>query len=126
MMNKIAQNIHLYISIPIVTSVGLVYGFQPNILFEIQPNSIDEHNVYKAIMGLYLAFAMLWSVALVQKQYWKTATISNIIFMLGLAIGRLVGFAIDGIPSKVLFLGFFGEVTLALYGVYQLKKANYF
>jgi Domain of unknown function (DUF4345) len=124
MRNTVIQNLHFYISIPIVIVVALIYGFQPNLLFDIQPNSVDEHNVYKAIMGIYLAFAFFWSLALVQKQYWKAATISNILFMLGLALGRLISFAVDGIPSSLLFLGCFGELIIAFYGYYLLKKTN--
>ena len=121
-MNRIVQNLHFYISIPIVIAVALVYGFQPNLIFDIQPNSIDEHNVYKAIMGIYLAFASFWSLALIQKNYWKAATISNILFMLGLALGRLISFAVDGIPSSLLLFGCFGELALAFYGYYLLKN----
>lgn len=124
MTNKLIQNFHLYISIPIVIAVALVYGFQPQMLFDIQPNSVDEHNVYKAVMGIYLAFAFFWCFALLHNQFWKIATISNVLFMLGLAFGRLVSFVSDGIPSSLLFLGFFGELVLALYGMYQLKKAE--
>ncbi len=124
MTNKLLHNLHLYISIPIVIAVALVYGFQPQLLFDIQPNSVDEHNVYKAVMGTYLAFAFFWCFALLHNQFWKAATISNVLFMLGLAFGRLVSFATDGIPSSLLFVGFFGEVVLAWYGMYQLKKAT--
>jgi Domain of unknown function (DUF4345) len=103
-------------------AVALIYGFQPNLLFDIQPNSVDEHNVYKAIMGIYLAFASFWCLALVQKHYWKAATISNILFMLGLALGRLISFAVDGIPSSLLLFGCFGELIIAFYGCYLLKR----
>lgn len=124
MRNTIIQNLHFYISIPIVVAVALIYGFQPNLLFDIQPNSIDEHNVYKAIMGMYLAFASFWSLALVQKHYWKAATISNMLFMVGLALGRLMSFVIDGIPSSLLLFGCFGEIIIAFYGYYLLKKSK--
>jgi Domain of unknown function (DUF4345) len=124
MTNQLLQNLHLYISIPVVIGVALVYGFQPQMLFDIQPNSVDEHNVYKAVMGIYLAFAFFWWYGVVHNLYWKAATLSNVLFMLGLALGRLVSFAIDGIPSNVLFVGFFGELVLAVYGMYQLKKSN--
>jgi Domain of unknown function (DUF4345) len=124
MTNQLLQHLHLYISIPVVIGVALVYGFQPQMLFDIQPNSVDEHNVYKAVMGIYLAFAFFWWYGVVHNLYWKAATLSNVLFMLGLALGRLVSFAIDGIPSNVLFVGFFGELVLAVYGMYQLKKSN--
>ncbi len=124
MTHKLLQNLHLYISVPIVIAVALLYGFQPQMLFDIQPNSVDEHNVYKAVMGIYLAFAFFWWYGVVHNHYWKAATISNVFFMLGLAFGRLLSFAIDGIPSNVLLIGFFGEVVLAVYGIVQLKKSN--
>lgn len=124
MRNKVIQHLHFYISIPIVIVVALVYGFQPNLLFDIHPNSIDEHNIFKAIMGMYLAFASFWCLALIQKNYWKAATISNILFMLGLAFGRLISFAIDGIPSPLLLLGCLGELILAFYGYYLLKNKD--
>ena len=118
------QNLHLYISISVVTTAALVYGFQPDLLFEVSVQTTDESNIYKAIMGLYLCFAAFWVIGLKQTSYWKAATISNMLFMLGLASGRLIGFVIDGMPSAVLLLGTVGELTLALYAYSQLKKAN--
>ncbi len=120
----IRKNIHFYISIPVVLVVALVYGFHPGLLFEISPNSSDEHNVYKAIMGLYLAFVSFWFWTLFYPNYWRTATISNVLFMLGLAFGRLLSFIFDGWPSVLFMVGFLGELTLALYGCYLLKKSN--
>ena len=118
------QNLHLYISIPVVTTAALVYGFQPDLLFEVSTQTTDESNIYKAIMGLYLCFATFWFIGLKQTSYWKAATISNMLFMLGLGLGRLISFVTDGMPSVVLLLGTVGELTLAIYAYSQLKKAN--
>lgn len=118
------QNLHLYISIPIVAAAALVYGFQPDLFFEISTQTTDESNIYKAIMGLYLCFAAFWFIGLKQTSYWKAATISNMLFMLGLGSGRLISFATDGMPSVVLLLGTVGEISLAVYAYWQLKKAN--
>jgi hypothetical protein len=118
------QNLHLYISIPVVAVAALVYGFQPDFLFEMSAQTIDESNIYKAIMGLYLCFAAFWCIGLKQTSYWKAATISNMLFMLGLGLGRLISFTTDGFPSLVLLLGTIGELTLAVYAYSQLKKAN--
>lgn len=117
-------NLHLFISIPVVTTAALVYGFQPDLLFEVSVQTTDESNIYKAIMGLYLCFAAFWVIGLKQTSYWKAATISNMLFMLGLASGRLIGFVIDGMPSAVLLLGTLGELIIAVYAYRQLKKAN--
>lgn len=117
-------NLHLFISIPVVTAAALVYGFQPDLFFEVSVQTTDESNIYKAIMGLYLCFAAFWCIGLKQTSYWKAATISNMLFMLGLASGRLISFVIDGMPSAVLLLGTVGELTLAVCAYSQLKKAN--
>lgn len=118
------HNLHLYISIPVVAAAALVYGFQPNYLFEMSAQTTDESNIYKAMMGLYLCFAVFWYIGLKQTSYWKAATISNMLFMLGLGLGRLISFATDGMPSLILFLGTVGEITLSVYAYSQLKKAN--
>ena len=118
------QNLHLYISIPVVAAAALVYGLKPDLLFEITNQTTDENNIYKAIMGLYWCFVAFWVIGLKQTSYWKAATISNMLFMFGLASGRLISFVIDGMPSAVLLLGTLGELTLAVYAYSQLKKAN--
>jgi hypothetical protein len=118
------KNLHLYISIPVVAVAALVYGFQPDFLFEMSAQTTDESNIYKAIMGLYFCFAVFWYIGLKQTSYWKAATISNMLFMFGLGLGRLISFVTDGFPSVSLILGAVGELTLAVYAYWQLKKAN--
>jgi hypothetical protein len=122
----IRKNLHLFISTLIVASIAIVYGFQPNMVFDVTINSIDEANIFKAIMGLYLAFSLLWIFGIFQISLWKTATVSNIIFMLGLAFGRIISILLDGIPTTVFVVGTVGELVLGLFAVYQLKKQSNF
>ena len=100
----------------------MVYGFFPNYFLDVTVNSLDEHSILKAIMGLYLAFASLWIVGIFKNEYWKIATVTNILFMLGLGFGRIVSIVFDGFPSTIFILGTFGELVLGFYGWYQLKK----
>ena len=65
---QITTKIHLVISVSIVVPVSFVYGFYPNSQFEITPETIDEHNFLKAIMGLYLGFSILWILHLYAHQ----------------------------------------------------------
>lgn len=118
----IRKNLHLIISILIVVPVALVYGFQPDLLFDITIKSIDEANIFKAIMGLYLTFSILWILGIFNPNYWYAATIANIIFMLGLALGRVISLIIDGLPSLIFSMGTIGELILAFFGIYQLIK----
>jgi hypothetical protein len=122
----ILKNLHLFLSTIIVTIVAFVYGFQPNILFDVTIDSIDEATIFKAIMGLYLGFSSLWIIGILKPAFWKTATLSNMIFMLGLAFGRVISIFFDGIPSIVFVLGTIGELTLGFYAWYQLKKEKSF
>jgi hypothetical protein len=120
----LSKNIHLLLSVSIVIPLAFVYGFSPNYLFDIQINSIDEANVFKAIMGIYLAFASFWIIGIVKPNYWRAATISNILFMLGLAFGRIVSLICDGMPSSLLIYGTIGELVLAIYGFLQLLNTK--
>ena len=65
------QNIHLFISILIVVPVAIQYGFKPNFQFELYPKTTDEHNFFKAIMGLYLGFSVIWILGVFKTNYLK-------------------------------------------------------
>ena len=60
--DDIITKIHLIISICVVIPVAFVYGLKPELCFDMFLETIDEHNFYKAIMGLYLGFAILWII----------------------------------------------------------------
>ena len=115
-------NLHLIISILIVVPVAFVYGFKPDLVLNITIKSVDEANVFKALMGLYLSFSSLWIIGICNSDYWKPATISIIIFMLGLAFGRIISMFFDGIPSILFVVGTAGELVLGFYSFYVLKS----
>ena len=118
----IINKIHLIISVLIVVPVSLVYGFSPDSQFDIHLNTIDEHNFFKAIMGLYLGFSMLWVLGIFKANYLKLALISHMIFMLGLGLGRLLSIITDGIPTLWYVFGTFGELFLGVYGIWILRQ----
>jgi hypothetical protein len=72
-------------------------------------------------MGLYLAFALFWLVGMLRPNLWKAATLSQILFMGGLAFGRMLSLLFDGVPSTLFALGTIGELILALFGYYQIR-----
>lgn len=118
----VVKHTHLIISSVVVFPISLIYGFFQEFFFQLSVNTIDESNILKAIMGIYIAFALLWVLGISQPKYWKIATVSNVIFMFGLASGRIVSMICDGLPSKLLILGVFGELILGCYGVYIFRK----
>lgn len=116
------NKIHLIISIIIVVPVAFVYGFNPDSQFDIHLNTMDEHNLLKAIMGIYLAFSILWILGILKPKYLTLALISNMIFMLGLGLGRLSSLLLDGMPTIGFVFGTFGELFLGIYGVWVLNR----
>lgn len=116
--------IHLIISVLIVVPVAIIYGFIPELQFEIYLNTTDEKNAFKAIMGLYLGFSVLWIYGIFKTNFLKVALITNMVFMLGLGFGRLLSLALDGLPTNLYVYGNFGELFLGLYGVWILSKYN--
>lgn len=121
-LTGILKNLHLIISVLIVIPVAFVYGFNPEFLFDIHPKSIDELNVFSAIMGLYISFALIWLLGIYKTKYWTAATIANAVFMFGLGFGRCLSIICDGIPSNLFLFGVIGEVLLGFLSVFQLKK----
>lgn len=116
---------HLIISVLIVVPVAFVYGFNPNSEFDIQLNTIDEHNFFKAIMGLYLGFSIVWLLGILKVRFLKVALITNLIFMLGLGFGRLISIGLDGTPTFAFQFGAVAELVLGVYGLW-LMNSQYF
>jgi hypothetical protein len=114
--NYIISRVHLIISIIIVIPAAIIYGFNPDLFLDINLNTIDEKNIFKAIMGLYLAFSALWLLGVFYSKFLKAALFSNVLFMLGLGIGRLVSILLDGTPSLAFGYGTIGELILGFYG----------
>jgi hypothetical protein len=73
-------------------------------------------------MGLYIAMSVFWVIGIIKLRFWFAATLSNILFMAGLAFGRMVSIVLDGIPSTIFLIGLIVEIMLAAWGVINLKK----
>ena len=115
-------------SVVIVTVVSFTYGLSPNVvlpkLFDFTVDSTDLKQVFRAIMGLYLGMVALWFTGIFKPYFWRTATIANVFFMFGLALGRIISLIADGIPSVFFCAGLAVELTLALWGINNLKNTR--
>ncbi len=109
-----------------ITIVGLTYGFAPErflqAIFDFNFQSTDLHNLLKAIMGLYLGMAMYWLSGIYMPDNWRPATQTCVLFMGGLAAGRIISILTDGVPSTAYVLGLLVEVVLMGWGIFNLKK----
>lgn len=124
--NTIQQNLHLLLSSPIVMAAAFLYGLSPSTvmpqIFDFQEISTDLSNIFRALMGLYLACALFWIFGMIKPHFWKAATISQILFMGGIGFGRLLSLYLDGMGSILFALGCAGELVLSLFGFYQYFK----
>ena len=120
------KNSHLILSALILLMASLMYGLYPEQflprLFHVDIESIDLRNIFRAIMCLYLGVVFIFILGVIKPEYWKFATLLLIVFMGSLAMGRLISYIVDGKPSLLFILGFFGELILALFSYWQLSK----
>ena len=120
------KNAHLLISLVIVVHTAIIYGvFTHSVLSEsldIQVETIDLSNLFRALMCLYLAISAVWFLGMVKVDYWKIATQLNILFMTSLGIGRSISILVDGLPSSDYIFGVIAELLLAVFATVQLRK----
>ena len=118
------RSLHLLLSSLIIITVGLIYGLHPSSilpnLFGFEVKDIDLKNIFRAIMGLYLAMGGFWLIGIQKSEFWRTATLTNVIFMGGLAFGRIVSTIFDGFSSQFT-IGLLVELILMVWGIYNLK-----
>lgn len=124
--NTIQQNLHLLISSPIVITAAFLYGLAPRTvlpqIFDFEVISTDLSNIFRAVMGLYLVSAFFWILGMIRSEFWKAATVSQILFMGGIGCGRLLSLFIDGMGSILFALGCAGELILCFFGLFQWWK----
>ncbi len=118
-------NLHLGISACIVIVVGLIYGVYPSkimpVVFDFKVESLELKNMLRAIMGLYLGLGIFWVMGIIKPTHWRTATLTNVIFMGGLAFGRTISSTFDGI-SEQFTIALILEIILMIWGILNLKS----
>lgn len=120
--NWFITKLHLVISVLIVVPAAFIYAFQSEAVLGLFPKTINEFNVYKAIMGLYLGCSIIWVLGILRSPMLYTALVTNMMFMLGLGLGRVLSIVLDGTPSFVYVFGTFAELFLGLYGAWVILK----
>ena len=122
------ESLCLLLIAPGVLAVSLSYGLYPEItlkyLYDIEVNSANLANIFRAIMGLYIALSIFWVAGAFNKSLRLAALWSMTIFMTGIALGRILSIIIDGFPYPI-FLFYTGiEIFSALMGYFLIKYRN--
>ncbi|MFZ0408224.1 MAG: DUF4345 domain-containing protein [Cyanobium sp.] len=122
-----SSRFYLIFSAAVLLPISMSYGINLNRIlpqpFQMHPIEGDTVHVLRAIMGLYLASIILWLLGAIRGgQMMRAALIGEIVFMSGLAAGRLLGLLLDGWPSPMHVAYTVAELVLAIWGVFCLKK----
>ena len=122
------ESLCLLLIAPSVLAVSLSYGLYPEItlkyLYDIDVNNANLANIFRAIMGLYIALSMFWVVGAFKKSLRLAALWSMTIFMTGIALGRILSIIIDGFPYPIFLFYTVIEIFSALMGYFLIKYRN--
>ena len=122
------ESLCLLLIAPGVLAVSLSYGLYPEItlkyLYDIEVNSANLANIFRAIMGLYIALSIFWVAGAFKKSVRLAALWSMTIFMTGIALGRILSIIIDGFPYPIFLFYTVIEIFSALMGYFLIKYRN--
>jgi len=110
---------------PIALSYGLVPEISLGYLYNISVTEVNHMHIFRAVMGLYLAMIIFWLMGAFKPHLRQTAVYSLIVFMFGLAAGRMISLLLDGVPNWLLIVYLVLEILLGVLGVMVLKKRNH-
>ncbi len=108
--------------------LGLSYGVNPQALLgallQFLTLNVDLKHIFKGVMGLCIGMALYWLWASNKPEAQQGAIISCVVFMAGLASGRVVSFLADGWPSPLLLGYAVAEILVVLMGLSVLRCGN--
>ncbi|WP_068317270.1 DUF4345 domain-containing protein [Polycladidibacter hongkongensis] len=107
--------------LPIALSYGLAPRAAMRALYGLELPTPNGSHIFRAVMGLYLAMIVLWTLGAYDPVYQFAALVSVAVFMLGLAAGRLLSLLVDGMPHFLLFVYFVLEVVLGVIALMLLR-----
>lgn len=110
--------------VPIALSYGLAPEKSLDALFGVSVRTTNGIHIFRAIMGLYLALAAFWIAGVTRIELRQAALYSLVVFMFGLAAGRALSLAIDGVPNGLLVAYLLLELVFGMLGLSLLRRAD--
>lgn len=120
----------------IVCVIALLYGVDPQWFARTflgqatapgaESLSVSTAHILRAVMGLYLALATFWLTCALTGRHKNVALLTIMVFAGGLLAGRLLSFAIDGMPDPLLmvYAGLEAAVLPLAWWVWRLGEVN--
>lgn len=99
--------------VPIALSYGVAPASTLGWLFGIEAADINTRNIFRSIMGLYIAMTILWTAGAFRRSLRLPALWSLTVFTLGIGLGRLLSLLVDGVPHPLLTIYMLLEFAVA-------------
>ena len=109
---------------PIALSYGLIPQKSLSYLFDITVSDPNSIHIFRAVMGLYLALIIFWVIGAFKVQIRQAALYSLIVFMFGLAAGRILSLIMEGMPHWLLAVYLVLELVFGVLGMLLIKKTD--
>jgi hypothetical protein len=110
--------------IPIALGYGLMPVKTMKMMFGLEVEAPNGVHIFRAVMGLYLALVCFWFMGVKNEKFTRPAVYSLIVFMFGLAAGRVLSLVIDGIPHWLLSVYLILEIAFGIVGLQVLKAMD--
>ena len=119
------ESFFLILSAVGVFPIALVYGAYPSIslpfFYDIEITNNNLANVFRATMGIYIAFNIFWiSGALIQSMR-IGALWSLFVFYIGAGSGRFLSIVIDGTPDTIFIIYLILEIVGAAISYWLIR-----
>ncbi len=122
------QKVFLILSATFLIPVALCYGLAPQKTLApylgIAVENTNLTHILRALMGLYLGQIVFWYLGAFYIKLRRAALYSLIVFMFGLAGGRLLSIIFDGLPHWILITSLVVELGAGFIGWVLLKKGD--
>ena len=123
------KKVLLFFSFITICVIALLYGISPQWFFDTflvtsQEPSIDQSHILRAIMMLYIALGLFWLCCAFSDRYRDAGIIVLAVFCGGLVAGRVLSVIVDGIPSSILILYIFMELSLVPVCIWLMRRDN--
>lgn len=110
--------------IPIALGYGLVPEKTLTPLYGFSVDSVNLKHIMRAVMGLYLAQVIIWFLGVFKDTFRRPAMYCLVVFMLGLAGGRILSLFVDGLSHWLLIVYLVLELGIGLIGLRLISNEN--
>lgn len=126
-IEKLQKILLLFVSVGLIP-IALGYGYMPeksmSHLFNITVSEVNLAHILRAVMGLYFALVIFWIIGAYKTSLREAALYSLVVFMFGLAAGRILSLILDGVPDWLLLVYLVLELLFGALGLILINKSK--